>query len=66
VICLAHVSNRLGCVEGDFEKGHSNGARSSIALVTAIASAWAGTAPLVGGVGDHATGRGELTSAGHP
>jgi uridine phosphorylase len=66
VICLAHVSNRLGCVEGDFEKGHSNGARSSIALVTAIASAWAGTAPLVGGVGDHASGRGELTSAGHP
>jgi uridine phosphorylase len=40
VICLAHVSNQLGCVEGDFEKGHANGACSSIELVTAIASAW--------------------------
>ncbi len=26
VICLAHVSNQLGCVEGDFEKGEGNGA----------------------------------------
>jgi purine-nucleoside phosphorylase len=40
VICLAHVSNQLGCVEGDFEKGHGNGACSSIALVTATAKAW--------------------------
>ena len=40
VICLAHVSNQLGCVEGDFEKGHGNGACSSIELVTAAAKAW--------------------------
>ena len=26
VICLAHVSNQLGCVDGDFEKGDGNGA----------------------------------------
>jgi hypothetical protein len=26
VVCLAHVSNRLGCMEGDFEKGDGNGA----------------------------------------
>ena len=40
VICLAHVSNRLGCIEGDFEKGEGNGARESIDLVTTLASAW--------------------------
>jgi len=40
VICLAHVSNQLGCVEGDFEKGEGNGAGTSLALVTAFASAW--------------------------
>jgi uridine phosphorylase len=66
VICLAHVSNRLGCVEGDFEKGHGNGACSSIELVSAIASAWASTALLVGGVSNPASGRSELARAGHP
>jgi uridine phosphorylase len=40
VLCLAHVSNQLGCVEGDFEKGDANGACSSIELVTAFAQAW--------------------------
>jgi hypothetical protein len=40
VICLAHVSNRLGCVEGDFEKGEGNGASTSLALVTVLAQAW--------------------------
>jgi uridine phosphorylase len=40
VICLAHVSNQLGCVEGDFEKGEGNGAATSLALVTALAQAW--------------------------
>jgi uridine phosphorylase len=37
VICFAHVSNQLGCVEGDFEKGEVNGARGSAALVRSIA-----------------------------
>jgi uridine phosphorylase len=37
VICLAQVSNQLGCVEGDFEKGEGNGARWSAELVRAIA-----------------------------
>jgi Phosphorylase superfamily len=40
VICLSHVSNKLGCIEGDFEKGDGNGAATSLALVTALASAW--------------------------
>ena len=40
VLCLAHVTNQLGCVEGDFEKGDGNGACSSIDLVAAFSSAW--------------------------
>jgi Phosphorylase superfamily len=39
VICLAHVTNQLGCVEGDFEKGDGNGAFGSIELVTVLAHA---------------------------
>lgn len=40
VICLAHVSNQLGCKEGDFEKGEGNGASGSLDLVMALAAAW--------------------------
>jgi hypothetical protein len=40
VICLAQVSNQLGCVEGDFEKGDLNGAGASIDLVQKMAHAW--------------------------
>ena len=40
VVCLAHVSNQLGCVEGDFEKGDGNGVCGSVELVTRLASAW--------------------------
>jgi nucleoside phosphorylase len=48
VICLAHVTNRLGCIDGDFEKGESNGARSSIGLVKAVSSMWRLQAELAG------------------
>ena len=40
VLCLAHVTNQLGRIEGDFEKGASNGAEDSLALVAAFARAW--------------------------
>ena len=40
VVCLAHVTNQLGCIEGDFEKGEGNGARNTLALIGAFASAW--------------------------
>jgi uridine phosphorylase len=40
VICIAHVSNRLGCIEGDFEKGEGNGAGSSLDLAMMLAAAW--------------------------
>ena len=39
VVCVAHVTNQLGCVEGDFEKGESHGAQQSLAIALAIASA---------------------------
>ncbi len=38
VLCIAHVSNQLGCVEGDFEKG--DGASAAIDLLVAFAAAW--------------------------
>jgi len=40
VICLAHVSNQLGRVDGDFEKGDGNGAAGSLDLALALAAAW--------------------------
>ncbi len=39
VLCLAHVSNRLGR-EGDFEKGDAGGAPDSLRLIEAAAAAW--------------------------
>jgi uridine phosphorylase len=42
VVCLAHVTNQLGCVDGDFEKGDHNGAAGSLELVMALAAAWRG------------------------
>jgi purine-nucleoside phosphorylase len=40
VVCLAHVTNQLGCVEGDFEKGDGNGACTSLDLLSAFSAAW--------------------------
>jgi uridine phosphorylase len=42
VLCLAHVTNQLGRVEGDFEKGAENGALDSLDLVNCFARAWLG------------------------
>ncbi len=39
IVCLAHVTNQLGCVDGDFEKGEMNGAALSLGLATAVADA---------------------------
>jgi uridine phosphorylase len=33
VLCLAHVTNLMGQVEGDFEKGHANGTTDALAVV---------------------------------
>ena len=40
VICLAHITNQMAVVEGDFEKGDDNGSRDALALLRAIARLW--------------------------
>jgi purine-nucleoside phosphorylase len=36
VICLAHVTNQMGTIEGDFEKGEANGTADALAVVSQI------------------------------
>jgi uridine phosphorylase len=38
VACFAHVTNRMGQVEGDFEKGEADGTSDALALVQAAAA----------------------------
>ena len=40
VICFAHVTNQMGNVEVDFEKGEANGSRDALELIAATAKAW--------------------------
>ena len=40
IICFAHVTNRLGHVVGDFEKGDEWGSRDALQLIAATARAW--------------------------
>jgi len=37
VVCFAHVTNRMGAVEGDFEKGPADGVTAALELVAATA-----------------------------
>lgn len=39
VACLAHVTNQMGQIDGDFDKGHNAGAREAIRIIDAIAGA---------------------------
>jgi uridine phosphorylase len=43
VVCFAHVTNRLGRLEGDFEKGAAGGAPAALAVIGATARAWRST-----------------------
>ncbi len=36
VICLAHVTNQMGTIEGDLEKGEANGTADAMAVVSRI------------------------------
>ena len=38
VLCFAHVTNQMGRVHGDFEKGEADGSRDALELI-AIAAA---------------------------
>jgi len=38
VVCLAHVTNQMGQIEGDFEKGAENGSAEALAVLARIAA----------------------------
>ncbi len=43
VVCFAHVTNRMGRVEGDFEKGTAGGAPDALLAIEVAAQAWRST-----------------------
>ena len=40
VVCFAHVTNRMGNVEGDFEKGEDDGSSDALQVISSTAEAW--------------------------
>lgn len=44
VVCFAHVTNAMAQTEGDFEKGEADGAKATLAVVSATARAWSAAA----------------------
>lgn len=40
VVCFAHVTNRMGRAEEDFEKGEANGSLDALEIVDAAGTAW--------------------------
>lgn len=40
IVCFAHVTNRMGLIENDFEKGAADGNTAFARLIATIAQAW--------------------------
>ena len=40
VLCFAHVTNQMGRIEGDFEKGLADGAEESLKVIALAAAGW--------------------------
>lgn len=40
VVCFAHITNRMGVSEGDFEKGEADGTVASLRLIETVAQSW--------------------------
>ena len=40
IICFAHVTNQMGQVEGDFEKGEASGSEIALSVVSQTAHSW--------------------------
>lgn len=40
VLCFAHITNQMGNVENDFEKGEAQGSRDAIDVISQAAEAW--------------------------
>jgi len=45
VLCFAHVTNQMGRVEGDFEKGAADGAEESLKVISLAAGRWRSEGP---------------------
>lgn len=48
VLCFAHVTNQMGRIEGDFEKGEANGTIAALSLIHVVAEAWERSAHIPG------------------
>jgi uridine phosphorylase len=48
VVCLAHVTNRMARIKGDFEKGIADGSQDALRVIALIAHAWMSHQPAVG------------------
>ncbi len=46
VVCFAHITNRMGVLEGDFEKGEADGSLQSLRLVELVARCWLDSPPI--------------------
>jgi len=44
VLCFAHVTNQMGRIEGDFEKGVADGAEASLNVISQVVRRWRGRA----------------------
>jgi uridine phosphorylase len=44
VVCLAHVTNRMARIEGDFEKGVAGGSQDALRMIVLVSRAWLRTA----------------------
>ncbi len=43
LVCFAHVTNMMGNIEGDFEKGEAEGSRDALNLLSVTAKKWLST-----------------------
>ena len=41
VVCFAHVTNQMGRIEGDFEKGKEDGSQDALQIIALTTSVWA-------------------------
>ena len=49
VLCFAHVTNQMGRIEEDFEKGMSEGAEASLRVIALTAERWRKKSPATKG-----------------
>lgn len=42
IVCFAHITNQMGGIESDFEKGLADGSLASLEVVSAVARHWRG------------------------